>query len=163
MTFIGIVAKQKEFEILQSRIEKQKEINIILITVDNIENLQNIKFNTIIINIEMPNWHDKKIFENICKNAKYIVVNTDKNKNIDILEGKQKTIITYGLNHKSTITVSSIKEDCIMVAIQREFINIQGKLQEIEEERVKRIRNLDIYGHIVLVICNILYGKFTKN
>ena len=32
MTFVGIVAKQKEFEILQTVMKKNKDINIILIT-----------------------------------------------------------------------------------------------------------------------------------
>ena len=163
MTFVGIVAKQKEFEILQTVMKKNKDINITLITDTDIENLRNVKFDTIIIDANMQNWHNMKAFDNICKYAQYLVVNTDNNKNTNILKGKLKSVITYGLNHKCTITVSSVKEEFIMIAIQREIVTKNGNLQEIGEERIKKIKKLDIYGHMILVIFNILYGKFTKN
>ena len=111
----------------------------------------------------MQNWHNMKAFDNICKYTQYLVVNTDNNKNTDILKGKLKSVITYGLNHKCTITVSSVKEEFIMIAIQREIVTKNGNLQEIGEERIKKIKKLDIHGHMILVIFNILYGKFTKN
>ena len=163
MAFVGIVTKQKEFEILQSVMKNDKDRNIILITDANIESLRNVNFDTVIIDANMENWNNMEAFDNICKYTQYIAVNTDNNKTIDILKGTQKSVITYGLHHKCTITVSSISEELIMIAVQREILSRNGNLQEIGEEKIKKIKKLDIYGHMIVVICNILYGKFTKN
>ncbi len=163
MTFIGIIANQKEFEIIKSQIEWKNKFNIILINDNNIENLQNIKFEILIIHEKMIIKKHMKEFEKICRNLQYLLVNFDKNMNLEILNGSKIKIITYGLNHKCTVTASSIKEDSIMVALQREILDKNGNLQVIEEQRLKTIENLDVYGHMLLFILNIIYGKFTKN
>ena len=155
MIFVAMLANRKEYEILKEQMSNK--ISMIFIDDTHIENLQNIKFDTLIIN--KPIKTHQKEFEKICKNARYLLVNSDQNKSIENVKG---TIITYGLNHKCTVTASSIKEDSIMVALQREFINKQGKLEEIEEERVETIDNLDVYGHIIWFILNKIYGKSMK-
>lgn len=163
MIFIGIVAKPKKQSSLIKLIKQQKDLNIILIKDSNIENLQSIKFDTIFIDANIQTFKNIELLDNICKKTKYIAVNTDNNRNLEILKEEKKSVITYGLNHKCTITVSSIKEEFAMIAIQREIIKKNGKLQEIGEIKVKKNEKLDIYEYMILVICDILYGKFMKN
>ncbi len=156
MTFIGMSANQKDFEILKSKFDG---LNIIRIDDDNIQNLQNIKFDSIIIHEKMSIKKHVKAFEKICKNLRYFLVNFDKNVNVDILKNNRMTVITYGLNHKSTITASSIQEDYIMVALQRDIFDREGKLQEIREQPIKTVQHLDIYGHMLMFVLSLLYNS----
>ena len=151
----------KDFNIIKLEIEKSiKDASIILIDKENIENLQNIKFEALIINSEI-NLDNKSIvfLQKICKNLKYLIVNTDKNTYVNILNNDRICIITYGLNHKCTVTASSIKEENIMIALQREIIDRYGHLMIIGEKRVKPIENLDIYGTMTIFIIKLLYLK----
>ena len=90
---------------------------------------------------------------------KYLIVNTDKNTYVNILNNDRICIITYGLNHKCTVTASSIKEENIMIALQREIIDRYGHLMIIGEKRVKPIENLDVYGTMTIFIIKLLYLK----
>ncbi len=162
MIFIGMMANQKEYEMIKNEIEKQmgkEKVSMVFIHEENIQNLQNIKFDVLIIHEKMPIQKHMKAFEKICQNLRNLLINFDKNNNLEVLNGNRMTVITYGLNHKCTVTVSSIQEDSIMVALQREILNKQGNLQEIEEKRIHTIENLDVYGHMLLYILSILYGK----
>ena len=52
--FFGIISNKKDFNIIKLEIEKSiKDASIILIDKENIENLQNIKFEALIINSEI--------------------------------------------------------------------------------------------------------------
>lgn len=162
MTFIGIIANQKEYEMIKKKLEKQSRqdtLNIILIHEANIQNLQNIRFDILIIHEKMSIRKHIKAFEKICQNLYGLLINFDKNKNLEIFNGHPMTVITYGLNHKCTVTASSIQEDSIMVALQREILTRRGTLQEMEEKRIERIEDLDVYGHMLLYILDVLYGK----
>ena len=161
MIFFGIISNKKDFNIIKLEIEKSiKDASIILIDKENIENLQNIKFEALIINSEI-NLDNKSIvfLQKICKNLKYLIVNTDKNTYVNILNNDRICIITYGLNHKCTVTASSIKEENIMIALQREIIDRYGHLMIIGEKRVKPIENLDVYGTMTIFIIKLLYLK----
>ena len=162
MIFIGIIANQKEFEALNERLDGLKDIDMVLIDKNNLENLQNVKFDSLIIHQAMPAGCNLQAFERICQNVQYLIVNVDKNRDIKILKNNQRTVINYGLNHKCTVTLSSIRDDYIMVALQREIINKNGNIEEIGEQKVQKTRKLDIYGHLLLAIIDKIYGKFTK-
>ena len=76
MIFFGIISNKKDFNIIKLEIEKSiKDASIILIDKENIENLQNIKFEALIINSEI-NLDNKSIvfLQKICKNLKYLIV-----------------------------------------------------------------------------------------
>lgn len=160
MTFVGVCSNERELEIIKSQFNKQKntDFNFISINDRNVENLQNIKFDCLIINEKMPIVKNMKAFEKVCKNIKYLLINFDKNVNLNVFNENKLTVITYGLNHKCTVTASSIKEEAIMVALQREVLNRKGNVQGIEEQRMEIISNLDVYGHMVLFILNLLYS-----
>lgn len=160
MSFIGIIASEKqvnEIKKIISKQDKEKELQIIAINSKSIENIVNIKFETIIIMDTIEKLYDK--IENIRKiisKAEYLVINADMEIKSEILEEIETKIITYGLKQKSTITASSIKEDSIIICIQREIKNIQNQIIEPNEVKInvnnsKNINELlAIYSIIML-------------
>ena len=98
----------------------------------------------------------------MCDKAKYIVINSDINTDYNIYNFKTN-IITYGLNRKATITISSIKEEKIMICVQRKIKAVNSIIEEqdfnveIEKNNVNKLYN-------VLVIFTILaiYGKILQ-
>ncbi len=155
MSFIGVVASRKCFEKIKNRIlEKIKEenINFIHINLRSIENVKNIKFETIILEDKLEKFKNKKdILEKLCHNSEYVIINTDINpEKIEIKDKKKE--ITYGLNQKAIVTVSSISDSDILIYWQKNIENKAGKLIEIEEKRIKRNRKdaLKIYEILIL-------------
>ena len=161
MIFFGIISSKKDFDIMKKEIEKSlKNVNLILISEDNIENLQNIKFEALIINDEL---HIKEsnimFFQKICENLKYLIINSDRNNFLDILNNNRLCVITYGLNHKCTVTESSITEEYVLVALQREIIDKYGNLMVIGEKRVNTVKEMDVYGVMAIFILKLIYLK----
>jgi len=161
MIFFGIISSKKDFDIMKKEIEKSlKNVNLILISEDNIENLQNIKFEALIINDEL---HIKEsnimFFQKICENLKYLIINSDRNNFLDILNNNRLCVITYGLNHKCTVTASSITEEYVLVALQREIIDKYGNLMVIGEKRVNTVKEMDVYGVMAIFILKLIYLK----
>ncbi len=141
MSFIGVFANKKCFETIQKQITKkikEKNLKLIQINLKSIENIKNIKFETIIVedNLEKFKNH-KEILEKIFETADYLILNTDKNTKQENQKNKA-IIITYGLNQKATVTVSSITETDILAYIQEPFKSKGGGKIEIEERRIKR-------------------------
>ena len=54
---------------------------------------------------------------------------------------KDSEIITYGLNQKATITMSSIKSENILICVQKNFKNYYGKIVEEQEVNVEITKN----------------------
>lgn len=160
MSFIGIIASEKQVNEIKKIISKQdreKELQIIAINNKSIENIVNIKFQTIIIMDTIEKMHNN--IENIRKiisKAEYLVINSDIEIKKEILEDIEAKTITYGLKQKSTITASSIKEESIIICVQREIKNIQNKTIEPNEIKinVKNSKNINeilaIYSIIML-------------
>lgn len=166
MSFIGIIAGRKCFENIKKKIIeeiKDETIAFIQINLRSIENVKNIKFETIIVedNIEkFKSNKEKEILEKIFKNTQYLMINTDKNspkENIEKLPNK----ITYGLNQKATVTVSSISETDILVYWQKSLKNKEGNRIEIEERRIKEeeIHNLKTYEILIIYTLLKIYHK----
>ena len=62
MFFVGIMAENREFEIIKAEVEKRitnSKLNLIRIKSHNIENMQNIKFDSIIIHQELSKLKEK--------------------------------------------------------------------------------------------------------
>lgn len=136
MACIGIVAdKNSEQEIEKILLEKSKEYNniftIIIINEKSINNIKNIKFETILIYKNIIKSED--IFKQILSNTKYLILNSDIEKPLKIVENIDITIITYGFNSKATITASSVNENEILLCIQRNILNLNKKLIEPQE------------------------------
>jgi nitrogen regulatory protein PII-like uncharacterized protein len=143
MHFIGIIS-EKEYEKIENELYKRlnrKEFNIINIKCENIENIKNVKFAVIILlNDNNIIKEHAETLKKIINNSKYFIINTDINADLKLLKDVEANVITCGFNSKTTITASSINQDSILVSIQRNIININGK--EIEQQDKK----IDING-----------------
>ena len=159
MSLIGIVAKKKDIQLIKKEIDTNK-IELIEITKESIENLKNIKFDEIILIEDIKGeTNTYKYMSELISKVKYLIINAD----IEIQPLKEIEIknpvkvITFGFNPKATITISSVKEDKIILGIQR---NIEKNNKTIIEpqERVIEIENKKIYNKIVVFIMEELHN-----
>lgn len=159
MAFVGILSECKSFENIREYFKIKKELNLNLIHINrkSIENIKNIKFETIIIDSNIENF-EKENLETICNNAKYLLINTDINTKYALNIEEKVKIITYGLNQKATVTVSSITENGMLIYLQRNITNIENKTIEIGEKVFKtgeksKLKNYEI--QIIYIISSI--------
>ena len=161
MHLIGIFANRSKFEIMKHKLENKmnlKNMQLLNINMKNIENMKNISFETIVITneINISNIELKKIFSKICNQCKYIIMNADIELYLPIQEDKKINCITYGLNQKSTITISSVQEEKALIYIQREIKNIKGMKIEMGELSI----NLEEYQHVEIEILLAIYSIY---
>ena len=136
--FIGVVANSSNVKQIKKDIIENLKSEVISINSKSIENVKNIKFETIIIQDLMENLKDKTIYlKEILKNTKYILLNSDLIIDSEIFENVRAQIITYGLKQKSTITMSSIEDNPAIISIQRSFKNLKGEIIEQQEIPIK--------------------------
>lgn len=157
MFFVGIITNQKNETYLKNELVRKMPLeNIIFINDKNISNVKNIKFETIIIDAKIKN---KFELRKILSNAKYIILNSDIELDINILNDLNLVVITYGFNNKSTFSVSSITENSMIICLQRIIFGKNEKKYEPQEYEVKLQKNVDKYAIIAMSIFNIIYGK----
>lgn len=165
MSFIGIISEHKSFETIKAKLEEigmNGKNTLIPITLQSISNMQNIKFETIIIDSDLEKFEQQeRILQKICSNANYVILNTDINLKLDILKNKKVTIITYGLNQKATVTISSISETDIQIYVQRNIKNRKNDIIEVEEKHIslKEKDRLKTYEILIIYIISIVYGN----
>lgn len=156
MFFIGIVSEEKNEkhikDILKQKIENE---NVVFINEKNIENIKNIKFKIIVLNKGI----DNKNIKNILLNAEYLILNSDINVKIDLIENLDLKVITYGFNSKSTVTASSVTEEEMLICVQRNIINIKGKKIEAQEINIEKDIMLDNYDNMYIMCLATIYGK----
>ena len=60
-------------------------------------------------------------------------------------------IITFGFNSKSTIMISSVKENYIIISVQREIEKLNGDIIENQEKKIEIEQNKksSIYNEII--------------
>ena len=160
MSFIGIIADDKSYQFIKRKISQIKNIEVIKITNKNIENIKNITFEMIIICNEIKKMDNIVFLNTIIEKAQYLVINSDINKELGINIQSKINIITFGLNQKASVTISSIKENEIMICLQRSLKDVNAKLIEPQEINVKEkdISNRSIYNILVLFIINQVYN-----
>lgn len=164
MSLIGVIAGKKCFENIKKKIVEKIEdesIHFIQINLRSIENIKNIKFETIIVedNLEKFKNH-KEILDKIFENTEYLMINTDQNPENKKIQEKSNQI-TYGLNQKANVTVSSISETDILVYWQKNLKDREGKNIEIEERRIKRkeVHTLKTYEILIIYTLFKIYHK----
>ena len=120
-----------------------------------IDNIKNIKFETIIINRE---FNDEYSLNKLIAKSKYLIINEDIDMAISLLNDVNSNIITYGFNSKSTITMSSVTEDSIQICVQR---NILSKQNEIEQQEISLTKEAEseIYDIMLLISMLLIYNK----
>ncbi len=160
MIFIGIMSECKSYENIKEKL-KNEDINLIHINKKSIENIKNVKFETIIIDVNLKKFEqEKEVIEQICNNSKYVFINTDINIENNPKIKPQKEIITYGLNQKATVTISSIKDRDILIYVQRNIKNNKEKTIEVGEKlvKVKEETKLKNYEILILYITFLIYN-----
>lgn len=164
MSFIGIVSDNKSFDNIKSKILEnitELKVNILSINLQSINNLKNIKFETIIIDngLEKLKGYEQTLGQ-ILKNTKYLVINTDINSKIEFAENSNIEVITYGLNHKATITISSITDENILIYLQRNIKNLKGNILEVEEKniRIGEKESIKTYEFLILYAILLIYN-----
>lgn len=164
MSFIGVVANRKCFENIKKKITEKingETIRFIQINLRSIENIKNIKFETIIVEDNLKKFQDnQEVLKRILENTSYIIINTDKNSNYEKMKEIEHSI-TYGLNRKAMVTVSSISETDILVYWQKTLVNRAGNTIEIEERRIKKKQGEALKTYEILIIYTLfkLYEK----
>lgn len=160
MLFIALIAKKKDVQSIKKDI-KEKEIEIIEIKENNIENLKNIKFEEIIFLDDINLKENEYTFmKELIQNSKHLIINTDISINILRKIGIEKPIkiITFGFNSKATITISSVKENKAIIFIQRDIMITEQKRIETQEKEIKLENNEKIYNKIVTFIMKELHN-----
>ena len=154
MPLVGIIAKRREIQAIKKEI-KDKNIEIIEITKESIKNVRNIGFEEIIflqnINLEDDEY---KYMKEIISNTKYLMINGDIEINIlkNIELEKPIKLITFGFNSKSTITISSVNDEKIIVCLQRDIEKSNGEILECQEKEIISKNNKNIYNNLIVFI-----------
>lgn len=140
MPFVGIVAENKDFEIIKkSLLEDNIRVELIQLKENYIENIKNVKFDAIVVNKQTIN--NKQYLKHILDNSNYLVINSDINLGLKDYNNIKSKIITYGFNNKSTVTASSITENNIVICTQRNIVGNNQKQIEQQESNIKKKQN----------------------
>lgn len=167
MAFIGIISDSKSEKIIKMVLDEKldKSNNIIVINSKSVENLKNIKFETVLIannnNIIKEN---KETLNKIINNTKYLIINADIELELEFEEAVELNVITFGFNPKATITASSVEDD-ILLCIQRNIKDINEKTIEQQEMKIRIFEeNIGINTNNLMGISAILllYGKISQ-
>lgn len=166
MAFIGVIADSKyEGEIkkiLDNSLNRvNKEHTVIEINDKSIENIKNIRFETILVTDLSRVKGKEKSLNELFENSKYLAINADMENNLELINNMKLNIITFGFNSKSTITASSV-EDNFLICLQRKIVNISKKVLEPQEIKVKvQNKKLSSCHHNLMGIASMLliYGK----
>lgn len=162
MSFIGVITEKKNVsymkKVLYQNLAQQKH-TIIFITENNIENIKNIKFETLVITRK---FNHPMGLKKLLKGTTFLIINYDLENEIEILQDMKLTVITYGFNLKSSITISSLEEDNILICIQRAMKDI--KEQTIEPQELDLVINTiplekNVYDIMGIIIVLLIYGK----
>lgn len=141
----------KNIELINELIQHNK---VIIITKDNVNKYLDEEIDILVIEDKNIKNNDLEI---LCNNSKYILLQDNVNLNIKL--EKNSNVITFGFNHKSTVTVSSISEENIVICVQREIKSFKNKLIEPQELTIKNEKEYDINIKIVKKIMQEILEK----
>lgn len=156
MLFIGIITDQKSENDIKKLLMNNNfltENNVIFIKEKNIDNIKNVHFDTVVINKEFEKMDE---LNKLLENAKNIIINMDTsidNKELNIVNSN---LITYGFNSKSSITISSVTDDDVLICLQRNIYNNYGEI-EVQEIKIENNPNYSIYDLIIVLTLFLMY------
>ena len=168
MPLVGIIAKENDNNFIRNEIIKNSsniKFEIININKRSIENIKNIRFETLIINDNIDDLlNGSKYLEEIIKKAKYLILNSDISNDLRFFNDNKINVITYGLNRKATITVSSIKDENVLVCFQRNIENVSKKIIEEQEFNIKIKKNniKKVYNTLAILAILSIYDEKIK-
>ena len=158
MYFVGVITNDKSKKYISKIINEQiktKKFQIIFITEKNIENMKNIRFDTIVVNKRVEYIEN---MQNNLINTKYLIINSDLNLNLQVLKQNNFKVINYGFNSKATITLSSNTEDSVQICVQRNILNGKENVEQ-QEISLNKNQNTDIYDVMLLISVLLIYDK----
>ncbi len=166
MAFIGVIVNSKyELQVkrvLESKLNSlNKEYTIILINKKSIENIKNIRFETVLVTDLEEVKEETYALNEIFKNLKYLIINADMEENLNLINNMKLNVITFGFSPKSTIIATSVEEN-FLICLQRKIIDINQKMVEPQEIQLKiQNKKLSKSSHNLMGIASILliYGK----
>lgn len=165
MHLIGIFSNHLEYEMIKQNITKnmkRKDLALIHINSKNIENMKNIVFETMVLcNQEKINDMQKNILNKLCSHSMFLIINADVFCNTKMISNTEINGISYGLNQKSTITISSMQEDKAIISIQRNMNNLQQKKIEMGEIAIdlKKYRQKNIETVLAIFTISLIYSE----
>ncbi len=159
MSLIGILTECNYSNFLKQNFKDKLDTSQIFFLKENsIENLKNIKFQTVLIGKKIN--QNKNIIKNIIKNAEYLVLNTDITDNLNLLDNLNIELITYGFNSKATITASSVDDNRIILCLQRTINSVFGVKIEPQEFEMNFSKELNTYDVMEIISLLLLYKSF---
>lgn len=159
MNFLGYCVEKKYEGILKQSLKNIIGRNELIAINDNsIDNIKNIKFETIIINKELKDNNQKEKMKKLISNAKYLAINSDK-VDLSILQNINVMPITYGYNSKATVTMSSVENEKLILCLQRSITNVLNKTIEPQEICIDVVDDnvMDRYLMMCINIVRLLY------
>lgn len=167
VAFIGIIAESKNEmqikRILDNNLNSiNKEHTIIVINNKSIDNIKNVRFETILVITLKEIVNKNNVINELLKNTKYLIINSDMAyESLELINNMKLNVITFGFNQKATITASSV-EDNLMMCLQRRIIDINKNILEPQEIVIKTInKKLSNSTHNLMGIAStlLIYGK----
>ena len=161
MSFMGIITNPKNENYIKKFLKKYINIEyVIFINEKNIENMRNIKFDTILLGRK---FEENEMLNEIIRKCKYLILNSDLKVYDNKLDNLNIQIITYGFNQKATITTSSVEEDKIVVFLQRSIVNMYKQYVEQMEISIDIDKNTETYAVMESIAILLIYCKHIKN
>ncbi len=139
MVFVGIITdieSENNIKQLLNNNNVFSDNNVIFINEKNIDNIKNVHFDTVIINKEFEKYDE---LNKLLNNAKNVVINMDIKIECQQLNIVNSNLITYGFNSKSSITISSVTDDDVLICVQRNIYNNYG---EITRNKIRKQRKV---------------------
>ena len=158
MVFIGIVTNSKSEETILDLLNCNKILkdnNVIFIKDTNIDNIKNVHFDTIVINSKFTKM-DELI--NLLDNAKNVIINMDEEIDFEDANIKNLNLITYGFNSKSSVTISSVTDDEVLICIQRNLC-CNSRIVEVQEVKIDNNNYYDVYDLIIVLVLFFMYSS----
>ena len=156
MVFVGIITdieSENNIKQLLNNNNVFSDNNVIFINEKNIDNIKNVHFDTVIINKEFEKYDE---LNKLLNNAKNVVINMDIKIECQQLNIVNSNLITYGFNSKSSITISSVTDDDVLICVQRNIYNNYGEV-ELQEIKLENNEKYSIYDLITILILFLIY------
>ena len=155
MLHIGLISKNKNIELIRE-LSLYEDVQAF-----NIKEEEDFKNNKIDILVLEDLIISKDILENQINDIKYLIIQ-DNISDIQFNLDKEINIITFGFNHKSTVTVSSVTEENIVICIQRMIKTINNNEIQPQEKIIKNTNKYNINKYIIKKIIEETLEKWVK-
>lgn len=165
MPLIGVIAKENDGNFIRNELNKNARYNnfeAININKNSIENVKNIKFDVILIKENIKTLlENSKYLEDIIQKANFLIINSDIEDNKSLARKLEKNIISFGFCSNASVTISSIRDENIMICIQNKFEDVNNQVIEEQENLIKIEKNNmnKLYNVLAIFTIFLIYGE----